>query len=29
VSMTQSTDAFHRTMSWIDVIAGLYPSLPR
>jgi hypothetical protein len=29
VSMTKSSDAFHRTMSWIDVLADLYPSLPR
>lgn len=29
VSMAKSSDAFHRTMAWIDVIADLYPSLPR
>jgi hypothetical protein len=29
VSMSKSSDAFHRTMSWIDVIADLYPSVPR
>jgi len=29
VSMSKSSDAFHRTMAWIDVIADLYPSVPR
>jgi hypothetical protein len=29
VSMAKSSDAFYRTMAWIDVIADLYPSLPR
>jgi hypothetical protein len=29
VSMTKSSDAFHRTMAWIEVIADLYPNLPR
>lgn len=29
VSMVKSTDAFHRTMIWIDVVADLYRSLPR
>ena len=29
VSMTKSSDAFHRTMAWIDVVADLYLSRPR
>jgi hypothetical protein len=29
VSMVKSADAFYRTMTWIDVVADLYRSLPR